>query len=61
MKKYRIKTKFVFEGEFIVSADNKTQAKEFVRLHCAMTESCGIHSSIDVDWEFPLHAEKIIK
>jgi len=36
MKKYSIKTKFVFEGEFIVSAENKAQAKEYVSKHCGL-------------------------
>ena len=64
MKKYSIKTKFVFEGEFIVSAENKDQAKEYVSKHCGLCLGGNIHSSLpdeDIDWEFPVHATKIIK
>jgi len=64
MKKYSIKTKFVFEGEFIVSAENKAQAKEYVSKHCGLCLGGDIHSSLpdeSIDWEFPVHATKIIK
>lgn len=64
MKQYRIKTKFIFEGEFIVTAENKSQAKEFVEKHCGMTEVRGVHSSLPddtIDWVFPIHPIKIIK
>ena len=62
MAKYKVKTKFVFEGEFEVKATNSQKAREIVEKHCAMTTD-GIHSSLpddEVDWEFKIHSTKQI-
>ena len=29
-KEYKVKTKFIFEGEFYITAESKQQAKEYV-------------------------------
>lgn len=62
MKKYSIKTKFIFEGEFYIIADSKGQAKEYVRKHCGLVGD--IHTTLPdeiCDWEFNVHPDKIIK
>jgi hypothetical protein len=61
--KYAIKTRFVFEGTFYVEAENKTRAKEDVEKHCGLVLGGAIHSSLSdekVDWEFPVHPDKVI-
>lgn len=59
MKKYKVKTKIVFEGEFIVTAEDKTEAEENVLEHCGMVGGY-IHSTLpdeEVDWGFPIHPD----
>ncbi len=64
MKKYSVKTKFVFEGRIEVKADNKMQAIEFIAKHVGLTLfSQGIHTTLPdekIEWEFPVHPDKII-
>jgi hypothetical protein len=58
-----VKTLFIFDGTFSVKADNKSQAKEYVEKHCGLVIGGHIHSTLpdeDVDWDFPIHPEKII-
>jgi hypothetical protein len=60
--KYEVETKFVFEGKFIIEADNASQAKEFVHQHCGLVIGGDIHSTLSpdaVDWDFGVHPEKI--
>ena len=63
-KKYTVKTKFVFEGEFYITAENKEQAKEFVMKHCTLVLGGNIHTTLPeeiCDWTFNVHPEKIVK
>lgn len=63
-KVYTVPVKFVFEGRFFIKADSKEQAKEYAHKHCGMVTSNGIHSTLpdeDVDWDFPVHPQKIIR
>lgn len=63
-KKYRVKTKFVFEGEFYVKAESKKEAKKMVEESCGLCLGGNIHSDLndeDVDWEFPVHPKKIVR
>jgi hypothetical protein len=63
MPEYKVKTKFVLEGEFNIKAENANQAREFVDQHCGLVIEGGIHSSLsadEVDWEFNVHPKKII-
>lgn len=63
-KVYTVPVKFVFEGKFFIKADSKEQAKEFADKQCGMVTNNGIHSTLsdeDVNWDFPVHPEKIIK
>ena len=64
MREFKIKTRFVFEGDLFIKAENRSQAIEFAEKHVGMTLNGGIHSSLpveDVDWEFPVHPVKKIR
>lgn len=63
-KVYTVPVKFVFEGRFFIKADNNEQAQEYVEKHCGLVIGGNIHSTLpddDVNWDFPVHPEKIIK
>ena len=63
MKRYSIKTRFVLEGSFYAIAGNKEKAREYVEKHCGLVLGRDIHSSLYTDavnWEFPMHPEKLI-
>jgi len=63
MKKYIVKTQFIFEGNFFVNADDKYQAKEYIEKQCGLTLRNGIHSTLSddvIDWDFSMHSIKQI-
>lgn len=45
-KQYTVKTKFVFEGEFYITAESKEQAKEYVMKHCGLVLGGDIHTTL---------------
>lgn len=57
--KFKVRTRFVYDGHFVVDADSKEEAEEIVGKHCGMVGS-DIHSTVDADWHFDTHPEKII-
>jgi len=62
MRRYAVKTRFMFEGCFFVCAENKEQAKEYVNKHCGLVIGGKIHSTLPddkVDWDFPIHPETL--
>lgn len=63
-KTYTIKTRFVFEGEFYITAKNRVQAKEFIEKHCGLVIGSDIQTTLPddmIDWNFDVHAQKIIR
>jgi hypothetical protein len=63
MGKYAVKTRFVFEGEFEVKAESAANAKRAVDEYCSACGLKAIESQLskgEVDWDFPVHPEKII-
>jgi hypothetical protein len=64
LKTFDIPVSFVFDGVFKIKAKTLKQAEGIVLRNCAMILKPGcIHSSLqgdEIDWEFPVHAEKII-
>jgi hypothetical protein len=64
LKTFEIPVSFVFDGVFKIKAETVEQAEGMVLRDCAMILKPGcIHSSLqddEVDWEFPVHAEKTI-
>jgi hypothetical protein len=62
-KKFTVKTKFIFEGEFYVKAENKNEALKLVGEHC-WVNNCHVRTTIpynDVDWKFDLPARKVVE
>jgi hypothetical protein len=63
MKKYIVKTKFVFTGVFEVLAENRQEALRTVYKDCGVVLGGSIHTSnkqVVIDWNFPVHPETII-
>lgn len=63
-KEYTIKTKFVFNGEFYITAESKEQAKEYVMKHCGLVLGGKIHTTLPdeiCDWNFDTHPDTIVK
>lgn len=63
-KEYKVKTKFIFEGEFYITAESKQQAKEYVEKHCGVVLGGDIHTSLPDEicsWRFDVHPTKIVK
>ena len=64
MKKFEVKTSFIFEGVFFVRAENKQKAAQSIKDSCGLVIGGNIHSSLcdeDIDWNFVVHPEKKIK
>jgi hypothetical protein len=64
MKRYSVKTAFVFEGFFYVQAESEEQARELVTEHCGLAIGSNVHSTLpdkEIDWNFCTHPEKEIK
>lgn len=60
-KTYKVKTRFIFEGEFEVKANNKEQAKEYILKHCGLVIGGDIHTTLpDATWDFNVHPTKQI-
>jgi len=64
MNRYIIRTAFVFEGSFLVTAETKEQAKQIVTEDCGLVMGGSIHSTLsdtDINWDFCMHPEKVIR
>jgi hypothetical protein len=63
VSKYNVKTRFVFDGEFNVKAACAADARLVVDEYCSACGLKAIESQLnegEVDWDFPVHPEKII-
>jgi hypothetical protein len=63
MRTYKIKTRFIFDGIFLIKAESKEDAQRNVRDNCGMTLGRSIHTILDEDtanWIFDIHPKKII-
>lgn len=63
MKEYLLSVDFIFSGKFIIKAESREQAWEWVAKHCGMVIG-NVQSTLpndSIDWEFPMHPEKKIK
>jgi hypothetical protein len=62
MKQYAVKTRFAFDGTFIINAESKDEAKRAVEHHCGLVMGGCIHTSLSneeaPDWKFPVHPDK---
>jgi hypothetical protein len=62
-RRYTVKTRFTFTGTFLITADTKAEAKEYVERHCGLVIGGDIHSTLpndEVDWDFPVHPDKAV-
>ena len=60
---FDITVRYVFEGTYTVSANNREEAREKIRRDCGLVMGGHIHTTLDeeeVEWEFPLHPETCI-
>ncbi|MGP1622134.1 hypothetical protein [Prevotella koreensis] len=62
MKKrvYRIRTQYIFEGEFEVVAESREDARQKVIQDCGMVMGGSIHSTLpdeEINWAFSTHPE----
>lgn len=60
---YTVPVRYVFKGEFKIKASSIAQAKEYAENDCGLVLGGCIHSTLpaeDVDWDFPIHPEKIV-
>lgn len=58
--RYKVNTKFVFEGYFEIEADNRNEAKRLVGENCGLVMGGNIHTNLDdeeVDWNFDTHPD----
>ncbi|RQE01062.1 hypothetical protein [Prevotella intermedia] len=62
MKKrvYRVRTRYIFEGVFEVSAESRKEARHKVILDCGLVMGGSIHSTLpdeEINWAFSTHPE----
>ena len=62
MKKrvYRVRTQYIFEGVFEVSAESREEARNKVILDCGLVIGGSIHSTLpdeEINWDFSTHPE----
>lgn len=60
---YKVKVRFVLDGEVIVNACSKDEAKELVKDSFGCVVGSNLHSADSriADWDFPVHPKMIIK
>ena len=60
MKKIEVKVRYLFEGTYTVTADNRNEARTMVTRDCGLVLGGNIHTTLDddeVDWEFDVHPD----
>ena len=62
MKKriYRVRTRYIFEGVFEVSAESREEARQKVIQDCGMVMGGNVHSTLPdegINWAFSTHPE----
>ena len=62
MKKrvYRVRTRYIFEGVFEVSAESREGARQKVIQDCGMVMGGNVHSTLsdeEVNWAFSTHPD----
>jgi hypothetical protein len=62
-KRYAVRTRFTFTGTFFVRKDTEAAARKLVNDHCGLVLGGKIRTCLAedvVDWDFPVHQEKVI-
>ena len=60
MKKIEVKVRYLFEGTYIVAADDRNEERTMVTRDCGLVLGGNIHTTLDdddVDWEFDVHPD----
>ena len=60
MKKIEVKVRYLFEGTYIVAADDRNEARTMVTRDCGLVLGGNIHTTLDddeVDWKFDVHPD----
>lgn len=64
-KVYRVRTQYVFEGVFEVSATDREEAERKILEDCGMVMGRGVHNTLpdkQINWAFDTHPkERIIE
>ena len=62
-KVYRVRTQYIFDGEFDVVAESKEDAQKKVLQNCGLVMGGNIHSTLpddEINWAFDRHPNKRI-
>jgi hypothetical protein len=61
-KTYKVECTFTFKGHFLVKCEDSREAFDSVSKHSGLIMKGGIVTTMgdDIDWEYPVHAEKKI-
>ena len=62
-KVYRVRTQYIFDGEFDVVAESKEDAQKKVLQNCGLVMGGNIHSTSpddEINWAFDRHPNKRI-
>ena len=60
MKKIEVKVRYLFEGTYIVAADDRNEARTMVTRDCGLVLGGNIHTPLDdyeEDWEYDVHPD----
>lgn len=60
-KKFKIRARPVFNGEFTVRANNRAEAEEKIKNSCGALLGKVESTNEDIDWDIPMHAEIEVK
>ena len=59
MKRFEVKVRYTFDGQYVVRAASGKDAARIVTEQCGATLGGGIHAALDEaacpDWEFSIH------
>lgn len=57
-KKFKVKTRYIFEGIYTVTAEDSEEADRLVVRQCGLVLGGNIHTTLndeEIDWDFDLH------
>lgn len=57
-KKFKVKTRYIFEGIYTVTAEDSKEADRLVVRQCGLVLGGNIHTTLndeEIDWNFDLH------
>jgi len=60
---FKVRTKFIFKGYFLIEAENALQAKNLVKEQCGLCMGGKIHTTLPddkCDWNFDPHSTTVV-